>query len=246
MCQTPRKRYRLQPPRLCRRRPPPLRFVKRRFKQAGVRRSDAEGRLTQTDVTRASALSRRVGIPVWSQGSKLCDKSASKAELEKESAGRSYPSSAVLLSNYSNCFWRYFLRHPRKAPGLRRSSGSSQQSAPVLKKNVFWRDGGRGIGGNWGEGACQDRLGVIVQWPRLRLRVWSQPRCRPNCGLIPVRKSRRETSLGAWDKGALVVVGAGLVSIAVPPSTPGTPRRSSRKYAFFGRGHSLIFWLQSP
>ena len=80
-------------------------------------------------------LFRRAGIPIWSQGSKLRDKSASKAELEKESAGRSYPPSAVLLSNYSNCFWL------------------------TLKKCVL---GGRGLG-NWGKGACQDQLGVIVQ-----------------------------------------------------------------------------------
>ena len=43
-----------------------------------------------------------------------------------------------------------------------------------------------------------------------------------------------------------MVVGAGLDSIAVPPFTPGTPRRSSQKYAVSGRGRSLIFSLEFP
>ena len=37
--------------------------------------------------------------------------------IKKERAGRSYPSSAVLLSNNSNCLWRYFTPTVNVMPG---------------------------------------------------------------------------------------------------------------------------------
>ena len=52
------------------------------------------------------------------------------------------------------------------------------------------------------------------------------------CALVSSGESRKEMS--------------SLVGMIVSPSTPGTPRRSSRKCAFFGRGHSLIFWSGFP
>ena len=72
-----------------------------------------------------------------------------------------------------------------------------------------------GRNGGWGKGFVRDQLGVIAQMARLRLCLWLQPRCRAICGFIPVRKSRKEMSLGLYDKRALVVVGAGLVSMTV-------------------------------
>jgi len=94
---------------------------------------------------------------------------------------------------------------------------------------VFWEE--RGLGEFGGKVLVGDQLGLLAQAPRLWLQFWSQPRCRAICGLIPVRKSRKEMSSGVCDKGALlvVVVDAGLVNMAVPPSTPGTKRRSSQK-----------------
>lgn len=62
--------------------------------------------------------------------------------------------------------------------------------------------------------------------------------------LLSSEESRKKMSLGAWAK--FVVVAAGLVGITVPPSTPRTPRRSSEKDSFSGRGRSPIFWLEFP
>jgi hypothetical protein len=83
-------------------------------------------------------------------------------------------------------------------------------------KEVFWGLGGWEVLG--GKGA---RQGLVsrnggLETPKVfaseAAAPWkSQPRCRANCGLVPVRKSRKDVSLGAWRQGALV----GLVGVAV-------------------------------
>jgi len=80
---------------------------------------------------------------------------------------------------------------------------------------VFWEE--RGLGEFGGKVLVGDQLGLLAQAPRLWLQFWSQPRCRAICGLIPVRKSRKETSLAVCDKGALlvVVVGVDFVNMTV-------------------------------
>ena len=72
-----------------------------------------------------------------------------------------------------------------------------------VKKMCSGRNGG--WGNLEGKALVRDQLGVIAQVAAAVAPLWSQPRCRASCGLIPVRKSRKETSLGAWDKGVLVV-----------------------------------------
>ena len=70
-----------------------------------------------------------------------------RLSYEKESAGRSYSPSAVLLSNNSNCFWRYLLRRVRERHHVSAAALTPVSNLHLYLKNVFWGDGGWGIGG---------------------------------------------------------------------------------------------------
>ena len=63
---------------------------------------------------------------------------------------------------------------------------------------------------------------------------------------MAVRNNPKDVSLGAWRQGALMVVGTGLIGMAIPllPCTPATPRRSSQKDWASGTGRTLIFYLE--
>jgi hypothetical protein len=70
-----------------------------------------------------------------------------RLSYEKESAGRSYSPGAVLLSNNSNCFWRYLLRRVRERHHVSAAALTPVSNLHLYLKNVFWGDGGWGIGG---------------------------------------------------------------------------------------------------
>lgn len=92
----------------------------------------------------------------------------------------------------------------------------------------------------------RDQLGVIKQVAATavpRLVTAAEPR---ELRIGPCEKKWKETSLGLCDRGAWIVVSAGLLNIAVLPSTPETPRRSSQNVQSSGRGRSLIFCLETP
>ena len=110
------------------------------------------------------------------------------------------------------------------------------------RENVFWGDGGLG----WGNCARRGSLGVMAQVAATAAPALVTAAVPRDLRIDPCERKSKETNLGARDKGALVVVGAGLVGIAVLPSTPGTPRRSSQQYAVPGRGRPLIFSLEFP
>lgn len=108
------------------------------------------------------------------------------------------------------------------------------------------RSGGNGGWGNQGKGTRQGsarRDCAVAATAAPRLVTAAVPR---DLRVDPCEKKSKETSLVVGEKGALIVVGAGLVGISVPSSTPGTPRLSSQKYALSSRGRPLIFWIESP
>ena len=105
--------------------------------------------------------------------------------------------------------------------------------------------GGTGVGGIGGKALVRDQSGVIAHAAAAVVPVLVRAPVPRDLRVDPGEGKSKEMSLGAWNK-AVLVVGAGVVSMIVPPSTPGTRRRSSQKYAVSGRGRSLIFSSEFP
>ena len=87
----------------------------------------------------------------------------------------------------------------------------------------------------------RDQLGVIAQVAATAVPALVTAAVPRELRVDPCEKKSKRDELRRGDKEALMVVSAGLVGIAVPPFTPGTPRRSLQKYAVLDRGRSPIF-----
>jgi hypothetical protein len=125
--------------------------------------------------------------------------------------------------------------HDQRA-GIGAEGRANGRSPLPVEENVFWEE--RGVGGKV---LVRDQSGVIAQVAATavpRLVTAAEPR---ELRVDPCEKKWKETSLGLCDRGAWIVVSAGLLNIAVLPSTPGTARRSSQNVQSSGRGCSLIF-----
>ena len=106
---------------------------------------------------------------------------------------------------------------------------------------MFWEE--RGLGEFGGKELVRNQLGIICAGAATVAPCLVTAAVPRDLRVDPCERKSKETSLALCDKGALlvVVVDAGLVNMAVLPSTPETKRRSSQKCVLPDRGRSPIF-----